>query len=115
MRDMLSGPRKKSSKAMVAILALAACGVRLLGGQTFENPSKPVARNAGRILKLKESVRIEDVGGEYFYRYPRILKMAPDGSLLGVCGDDIFVLEKNADETLRIAGYTVVDDETPNI
>jgi len=80
MSGMISGPRKKNSKAMVAILALAACGVRLLGGQTFENPSKPVARNAGRILKLKESVRIEDVGGEYFFRYPRIIKMAPDGS-----------------------------------
>jgi len=47
-------------------------------GQIIENPAKPVARNAGRILKLKESVRIEDVGGEYFFRYPRIIKMAPE-------------------------------------
>jgi hypothetical protein len=82
MSGMISTPRKMNSKAMVAILALASCGVLLFGAeQTLENPAKPAAKNAGRILKLKETIRIEDSGGEYFFKYPRIVKTASDGSL----------------------------------
>lgn len=44
------------------------------------NSSKPLAENAGRVLRLEEAVRIEDAGGEYFFRYPRIIKRGPDGS-----------------------------------
>jgi hypothetical protein len=49
-------------------------------GQIIENPARPMSKKAGRILKLSASVLIEDVGGEYFFKYPRTIKKAPDGT-----------------------------------
>jgi hypothetical protein len=78
---MFPEPGKKSWKITLAIPALLVGGMLLGGGQTVENPSKPAAKNAGRILKLEESVRVDDAGGEYFFKYPRIIKRGPNGSL----------------------------------
>jgi hypothetical protein len=61
---------------LVGLLSVCALGF----GQIIERPAKPVSRNAGRIIKLSPSVLIEDVGGEYFFKNPRIIKMAPDGT-----------------------------------
>lgn len=72
---------KRSWNGAVAALALASCCVLIFGReQTVINPSKPEAKNAGRVLRLEESVRIEDLGGEYFLKYPSIIKTAPDGT-----------------------------------
>lgn len=49
--------------------------------QIIENPERPLSKNAGRILKLKEELRITDVGGEFFFQYPNNIKVAPDGSI----------------------------------
>ncbi|MGB8957677.1 MAG: 6-bladed beta-propeller [Candidatus Aminicenantales bacterium] len=61
---------------LVGLLSVSALGFR----QIIERPAKPVSENAGRIIKLNPSVLIEDVGGEYFFKNPRIIKMAPDGT-----------------------------------
>jgi hypothetical protein len=55
---------------------------------TIMNPEKPPSAKAGRVLQLKEELRITDDGGEFFLKYPRIVKIAPDGSS--------FVLDANA-------------------
>ncbi|MCX6561147.1 MAG: hypothetical protein NTZ26_11635 [Candidatus Aminicenantes bacterium] len=44
-------------------------------------PDKPLNPEAGRILQLKEDLRITDESGEFFLKYPSYLKVAPDGSL----------------------------------
>ncbi len=47
----------------------------------IENPEKPLSKNAGRVLKLKEVLRITDEGGEFYFKGPRGLIVAPDGSI----------------------------------
>ena len=49
----------------------------------IENPEKPLSKNAGRVLKLKEVLRITDESGGYYFKgmYPRELKVAHDGSI----------------------------------
>jgi len=49
--------------------------------EMIENPDKPLSKKAGRILKLKEVLRIGDVGDEYYFRFPTNLKVSPDGSI----------------------------------
>ena len=53
----------------------------ILSQAIIENPSKPLSKNAGRVVELKEEIRIRDEGGEFYFEYPRNLKIAPDGSL----------------------------------
>ncbi len=71
---MISGPGLKNGNVTLAILALALGGFLLSGGQvsggqTGENPSKPAARNAGRILILEESARIDGASSWQIFRY----------------------------------------------
>lgn len=47
----------------------------------IENPEKPLSKNAGRVLKLKEVLRITDESGEFYFKAPRGLIIAPDGSI----------------------------------
>jgi len=49
--------------------------------EIIENPEKPLSKNAGRIVELKEVMRIDDIGGDYYFQYPRNIKVVPDGSL----------------------------------
>jgi len=50
-------------------------------GQIVENPAKPQAKDAGRVLALKEAWRITDEGGDFYFKYPRDIKIADDGSI----------------------------------
>jgi hypothetical protein len=53
----------------------------LLSQQVIENPEKPLAKNAGRVLKLQEVWRINDDSGEFYFKYPSQLQIAADGSI----------------------------------
>ena len=56
--------------------------------QVIENPEKPLAKNAGRVVALKEVLKILDEGtDQYYFKYPRNLRIAPD--------DSIFVQDEN--------------------
>ncbi len=46
-----------------------------------ENTEKPSSENAGRVVELVELMRIDDVGGDFYFKYPRNPKVSPDGSL----------------------------------
>lgn len=50
-------------------------------GQIMENPAKPKAKNAGRVLDLVEVWRIADKGGEFYFQSPRRLQIAFDGTI----------------------------------
>ena len=64
-----------------AILVTALSVTAVVFGQVIENPAKPAAKNAGRILQLTEVWRITDDGGEFFFKNPRNLQVADDGSI----------------------------------
>ncbi len=49
---------------LVGLLSVCALGF----GQIIENPAKPIAKNAGRIVTLKEELRIEDVSSDFFFK-----------------------------------------------
>lgn len=51
-------------------------------GQIIENPAKPVAKDAGRVLALTEVWRITDDSGEFYLKNPRELRIAEEGSIL---------------------------------
>ena len=70
---------------LLAVTLLSFSGVLL--AQIIENPAKPKAENAGRVLKLTEVWKITDDGGEFFFKYPNYLQIAEDGS--------VFVVDSN--------------------
>jgi hypothetical protein len=72
------------SGVLSALLTVAV----LASGQIVENPAKPLAKNAGRILQLTEVWKITDDGGEFFFRNPRDLQIAEDGSIFVADADE---------------------------
>jgi hypothetical protein len=67
---------------------LSVCLALLLGipviGRTqprVDNPARALAKNAGRIVKLEEVLRIRDDGEKAIFRTPQDLAIGPDGSL----------------------------------
>ena len=51
------------------------------GQSTIENPEKPLNPKAGRIVKLNEILRIDDIGDPYYFRFPRNLRVDSNGSI----------------------------------
>ena len=62
---------------LTALLSVCALG----SGQIVENPAKPMATNAGRIVTLKEELRIEDTGAGYFFKNPGPIRVSPRGDI----------------------------------
>jgi hypothetical protein len=57
-------------------------GALICNAQTIiQNPDKPLVKNAGRVVALKEVLKIVDEGDQYFFKYPFGLKIAPNGSI----------------------------------
>ncbi len=76
----MSRRRKRASlgAAGVAVLIFTTAG----WAQTvIENPAKPLAKDAGRVLALTEVWRVTDESGDFYFKYPRDLKIAEDGSI----------------------------------
>jgi hypothetical protein len=63
--------------AVIALSPLTLAG----SGQVIENQARASAKNAGRVLKLVEALRITDDGGEFFFKYPHNLQTAKDGTV----------------------------------
>jgi hypothetical protein len=57
-------------------------------GQIIENPSRPLAKEAGRVLKLTEVWRITDERGDFYLQAPRNLQTATDGSIFIADNDE---------------------------
>jgi len=66
---------------MVIILFIFNFVLSTSAQEIIENPEKPLSKNAGRIVELKEVMRIDDIGGNYYFQNPYNIKVAPDGSL----------------------------------
>ncbi len=53
-----------------------------------ENPGRALAKNAGRVVKLEEVLRIRDDGAKAIFRSPRELALGPDDSLYFIDYDE---------------------------
>ena len=51
------------------------------GVEIVANPAVPLSRNHGRVLKLREHLRLKDTGEGYFFKYPSQPELGPDGSI----------------------------------
>ena len=69
-------------KKIPIILCLLIFSVSITSSQKIiENPKKPLNKNAGRIVHLKETMRITDEEGEFYLQSPRNLRITDDGSI----------------------------------
>jgi len=80
--------RAGRTAAGLGIMAILGLG-NLIGAQNIiENPAKPKAVNAGRVVAPAELLAISDEGrSDYYFKRPQKLATAPDGSL--------FVIDEN--------------------
>lgn len=69
--------------------------VALISQGIIENPDKPPAKNAGRVVALKEVLRIVDEGDKYYFRHPNLLHIAPDESIFVNDLDQLLQFDKN--------------------
>jgi len=53
----------------------------ILAQTIIENPEKPLNKNAGRVIQLKELMRITDEEGKFYFSSPWDIKVAKDGSI----------------------------------
>jgi hypothetical protein len=64
--------------------------------QVIENPAKPKAANAGRVVAPQEVLTISDEGtSDYYFKWPRGLRTAPGGSLLLTDEDQVLEFDAN--------------------
>jgi len=73
---------RRLNPGFIGIVSLLIIVTSAGSGQIIENPAKPVAKDAGRVLALSEVWRITDESGEFYLKSPMELRLAEDGSIL---------------------------------
>lgn len=68
-------------KITLSFLSLLILISFVLAQEIIENPDKPLSKNAGRVLKVQEALRITDEGGEFYFNRPSRIKVANDGCI----------------------------------
>jgi hypothetical protein len=71
---------RKTLLALATILLSTAA----FGQETVTLPDKPSDPRAGRVLRLREVLRISDTGGAFYFKSPENIQPAPDGGLFVV-------------------------------
>ena len=69
-------------KNIILIVFLTA--VTLMGAEevtVIKNPAKPAKADAGRVIAIKEVLRITDAEGDFYFKNPGRIKIAPDESI----------------------------------
>jgi len=98
--------------------------VGIYAQQVIENPEEPLNKNAGRVLHLKEEMRISDEQGGFYFKEPENIKIAPDGSIFvldeeqflkfdtqGKFVKNLFRKGQGPGEFMRIGNYLFDKDE----
>jgi hypothetical protein len=80
-KSSLNRKRPRGSAARIFALILWVCVPALYPQTIIENPDQPPSPNAGRILPLKEVLRITDEAGAFYFKEPGDLWVAPDGTI----------------------------------
>jgi len=77
-RNQARGTRRTWGGLLAILLALPAAGL----AQIIENPAKPKAANAGRVITPTEVLAISDEGAsDFYFKWPNRLATGLDGSL----------------------------------
>lgn len=63
----------------------------VLAQEIIKNPKKPLSKNAGRVLKLKEVFRITDESGDFYFNGVWDLKVIPDGTFVIFDENQLFI------------------------
>ena len=102
IRNIKRGGNMKTRNIIYTISIISLLGILLLplSGSIFQvddtglftpklikNSKTPLNKNAGRILMLKEELRIDDGEDEFYFKNPQDIKVSPDGS--------IFIMDEN--------------------
>ncbi|MCX6568527.1 MAG: 6-bladed beta-propeller [Candidatus Aminicenantes bacterium] len=88
-------PSAKPGAYFLAALVLLSF-ITMLSAQVVENPAKPKAKNAGRVVAPEEVLAISDEGtSDYYFKRPRSLGIAPDGSLLLIDENQVLRFDKD--------------------
>ncbi len=82
-------------KIVLLFLSFFIFSPAILTQTIIENPEKPLSKNAGRVLKLEEIFRINDIGADFYFKRPMKLKIASDGIIFIV--DEEQLLKFSAD------------------
>jgi hypothetical protein len=88
--EMIHEPFKKAGASLGILLALTWAGCKqppgkqvsiVDGVEVVANPAVPVHKNPGRVLKVREKLRIRDTGDGFYFKGPGSPEIAPDGSI----------------------------------
>ena len=71
---------RRATLALMSVLLVSAG----FGQETVILPSKPKNPRAGRVLELREVIRISDAAGGFFFKNPENIQPGPDGGVLVV-------------------------------
>jgi hypothetical protein len=63
------------------LLAAAVLSSTATAQDIIENPAKPLSEKAGRVVTLKEEMRIEDTGEGFFFKNPFTIRVSPRGDI----------------------------------
>src|SRR5512138_3864465 len=89
---MLQGLTQRLRGLFGALLLLSAPGL----AQIVENPAKPKAANAGRVITPQLVATISDEGtGDFYFSWPRELAAGPDGGLLLTDDAQVLLFDAN--------------------
>jgi len=69
-------------------LALAFLSSTAAAQAVIENPAKPSSGNAGRVVILKEEMRIEDTGEGFYFKNPFTIRVSPKGDIFVYDGQE---------------------------
>ena len=67
----------------------------ILAQKIIENPEKPLSKNSGREAELIELMKIRDVGSDFYFMFPRNLKVAPDKSVFIVDKEQLLQFDRS--------------------
>jgi len=76
---------KNSVRIVMAFIGLASLAAAQI---VIENPAQPAAKNAGRIITLKEELRIEDTGKDFYLKQAWKIRVSPRGDIFVQDGQD---------------------------
>jgi hypothetical protein len=121
---MLSVKRAFQVKALVFLLFISV-SLPVYGVDVINNPGKPQnSINAGRVATFKVSLRIDDRKGGYYFKTPRNIKVAKDGSIFvidkkqflkfnreGKFIRNFFKYGQGPGEVLNIRNYNIIDNQ----
>jgi len=88
--------RVAGSLTWAGILLVLLAVTAIAFGQVVENPAKPKAKNAGRVVVPEEVLAISDERtSDYYFKWPHGIKTGPDGSLFLLDESQVLRFDKN--------------------